>query len=184
MGMNINNKNLQIDTIDWFLIEAIEKGIPYSTRPFLDIGREIGISETEVIERIQTLRKSGIIKRFGVVVRHHELGYRANAMVVWNVPDNYVSEFAGHLTKSDVVTLCYRRPRNPPVWPYNLFCMIHGKDRETVIDHVEMLAGQYPYGKPDYNILFSKRRFKQRGMQYGKSYRNNIIEPAGITAHG
>lgn len=184
MDMKLNKKDLQIDTIDWCLIEAIEQGIPYSPRPFLDIGKEIGISEKEVIERIHTLRNNGIIKRFGVIVRHHEFGYRANAMVVWDIPDNFVSGFAGHLAKSDVVTLCYRRPRNPPVWPYNLFCMIHGKDRDSVIGHVKLLAEEYPHGKPEYNILFSKRRFKQRGMHYVKRHGNTNIGPGLITAHG
>jgi DNA-binding Lrp family transcriptional regulator len=75
----------------------------------------------------------GLIRRFGVVVRHHELGLEANAMCVWDVPDAEVSALGRRLAQEAAVTLCYRRSRVPPDWPYNLFCMIHGSAREEVL---------------------------------------------------
>lgn len=148
------------------LIAAVQDGLPLVERPFAAIGARIGLGEDEVIGVLRRLIDEGIIKRFGVVVRHHELGYRANAMVVWDVPDDRVSEVGRQLATLPFITLCYRRPRRPPAWPYNLFCMIHGRDRATVgnlIEQASALAGLADHAR---TTLFSRRRFKQRGARY------------------
>jgi siroheme decarboxylase len=107
-----------------------------------------------------------MIRRFGLVVRHHELGYRANAMTVWDVPDERVPGVAARLIELPFVTLCYRRPRRPPAWPYNLFCMIHGKDRGLVEAEVEEATRTAGLAGLPRAVLFSRRRFKQRGARY------------------
>ncbi len=90
------------------------------SHPFATIGAQLGMSEDEVLHRITQFQEAGIIKRLGVVVRHRELGYRANAMVVWDIPDDEVAEVGRCLSNFEFVTLCYRRPRRPPQWSYNL----------------------------------------------------------------
>jgi DNA-binding Lrp family transcriptional regulator len=124
------------------------------------------MSEDEVVARVRALLERGIIKRLGVIVRHRELGYRANAMVVWDVPDETASEVGHRFSEFDFVTLCYRRPRRPPDWPYNLFCMIHGRDRAAVQNNIASLVGRCGLGHPSYRVLFSIRRFKQCGAVY------------------
>jgi DNA-binding Lrp family transcriptional regulator len=111
----------------------------------------------------------GIIKRFGVIVRHHELGYTANAMVVWDIPDAVVDDAATRIIRLPFITLCYRRPRRPPSWPYNLFCMIHGKDRSTVLAQIEHLRSEASVADFAHAVLFSRKQFKQRGARYGAS---------------
>lgn len=148
------------------LVAAIQGGLPLVSRPYAAIGAEIGMSEQQVIKHLVDWQADGTIRRMGVIVRHHELGYRANAMVVWNIPDERVQEVGRLLGEQSVVTLCYQRPRRLPGWPYNLFCMIHGQDRDVVLSHVEVLAGKLSeFGLPDveHKVLFSRRRFKQRG---------------------
>ncbi len=151
------------------LVAAIQGGLPLVSRPYAAIGAKIGMPEKEVIEQLACWQADGTIRRMGVIVRHHELGYRANAMVVWNIPDAKVQEVGKLLGKQNVVTLCYQRPRRLPDWPYNLFCMIHGQDRDVVSGHVETLAGLLAEqcGLPDaeHDVLFSRRRFKQRGAR-------------------
>lgn len=102
----------------------------------------------------------------GVVVRHHELGYRANAMLVFDVPDDRVSQLGRCIGRFEFVTLCYRRPRRLPDWPYNLFCMIHGKDRATVLSRIDMLKDKCQLHDLPCDVLFSNRQFKQRGAIY------------------
>jgi DNA-binding Lrp family transcriptional regulator len=148
------------------LIAAIQDGLPLSSRPWAEIGARIEMPEAEVIERVRTLLKSGHIKRFGLVVRHHELGYNANAMVVWDVPDEQVEQVGDALGRQRCVTLCYRRPRRLPQWPYNLFCMIHGKDRQRVLDYIDQITGELGLEAIPKEVLFSGRRFKQRGARY------------------
>lgn len=148
------------------LIAAVQDGLPLVPRPFAAIGAPLRMPETRVIERLATLVEQGVIKRFGVVVRHRQLGYTANAMVVWDVPDEQVDRLAARFTERDFVTLCYRRPRRPPHWPYNLFCMIHGHDRTEVEQQIDYLVRELVLDDIPHEILFSTRCFKQRGARY------------------
>jgi len=151
---------------DCRLLAAIQNGLPLATRPFAEIGTRIGLAEAEVIARLEHLKQAGIIRRFGVVVRHHEVGYGANAMVVWDVPDEQVRELGRCLAEFDFITLCYRRPRHLPQWRYNLYCMIHGKSREAVHAHLEWMVNHCGLQSLPHEVLFSRRRFKQRGATY------------------
>lgn len=148
------------------VIRAMQEGLPLASRPFALIAERIGCDETTVLDAVRRLEASGAIKRFGVVVRHHELGYRANAMVVWDVPDERIESVAGRLADEPDVTLCYQRPRRPPDWPYNLFCMIHGLDRDAVQERIETLRRTHEIDHLPHAVLFSRRRFKQRGAVY------------------
>ncbi len=148
------------------LIAAIQGGLPLVSRPYAEVARRIGWSEAQVIERIDEMQRSGVIRRFGVIVRHHELGYRANAMVVWDVPEPRLDEVGRALGEQPCVTLCYQRPRRLPEWPYNLFSMIHGRSREQVRAQVAQLVNMLGLGDIPHEILFSGQRFKQRGARY------------------
>ena len=158
-----------LDKEERALLAHIQNGLPITERPYQAIASQMGIPEEDVLNRIAKLRDQGLIKRFGVVVRHHELGYKDNAMIVWDVPDEEIHTI-GRLIKSfPFVTLCYRRARQLPEWPYNLFCMIHGKNREEVLQNLQTMIATSTL---DYRheILFSKRRFKQRAANYIPSY--------------
>ena len=150
------------------LIEIIQSGLPLVARPYQEIAERLGWSEQLVIEKLKTMVEGGIIKRLGVVVRHHELGYRSNAMVVWNVADDQVDQIGQQLGMQDCVTLCYQRPRMLPEWPYNLFCMVHGRNREEVLECIETMTAGLSLGNTPHTVLFSGRRFKQRGAIYRK----------------
>jgi DNA-binding Lrp family transcriptional regulator len=149
------------------LLAVIEDGLPIVPRPYREIGLRIGLGEDEVIARLGSLIERGIVKRLGLVVRHRELGYEANAMVVWDVADEAVADVGRRMSAFPFVTLCYRRPRRPPRWRYNLFCMIHGKDRETVLEQVDRLRREAELTAIPHAVLFSRTRFKQRGARYG-----------------
>ena len=151
------------------LIAAIQSGLPLVERPFAAAGAQAGMSEAEALAALQNLLDRGVIKRMGVVVRHHELGYRANAMVVWDIPDEEVSSVGACLGGIEYVTLCYRRPRRLPAWRYNLFCMIHGHDRAEVLARVEAMRENCGLQDVAYEVLFSTRRFKQCGARYARA---------------
>lgn len=148
------------------LIGALQDGLELVQRPFACLGERVGMGEDEVLRRVAGWIDEGMIKRFGVVVRHHELGYRANAMVVFDVPDADVDRIGRQLAARPGVTLCYRRSRSLPHWPYNLYCMVHGRSRDEalpVIEGLGELAGRAGMA------LFSTRRFKQCGARYFSS---------------
>ncbi|MDD5298438.1 MAG: Lrp/AsnC family transcriptional regulator [Rhodocyclaceae bacterium] len=151
------------------LVAALQGGLDIVPRPFARVAEATGLSEAVALAMIADMRDSGIIKRFGVVVRHHELGYRANAMCVWDVPDEEVSALGALLAAEPAVTLCYRRQRALPGWRYNLFCMIHGREREEVESQRVALARRHGLDAYPHEILFSLRRFKQCGARYAAS---------------
>jgi DNA-binding Lrp family transcriptional regulator len=148
------------------LVGAIQHGLPLVPCPFAEIGAGIGLAENEVIAGLSYLLEHGVVKRMGVVVRHHELGYHANAMVVWDIPDDRVTALGRRFGSFDSVTLCYRRPRRLPVWRYNLFTMIHGRRRDEVLSLVDLLKEQCGLEHIAHEVLFSCRRFKQCGAHY------------------
>jgi DNA-binding Lrp family transcriptional regulator len=155
--------------MDRALVQAIQHGLPIAPRPYAEIAEGLGISEAEVLARLVRLIGDGTIKRLGVVVRHHELGYRANAMVVWALPEDRVAELGRCIGSFPFVTLSYRRPSRPPAWPYNLFTMIHGRDRAGVLALVDRIKERCALQAVDSAVLFSTRRFKQRGARYERA---------------
>ena len=161
--------DIDLDRVDRALVAALADGLPLDPHPYARLGETTGLTEGEVLSRLRRLAGRGVISRFGVVVRHRALGYRANAMVVWDVPDHAVADVGRRLAEFPFVTLCYRRPRRLPVWPYNLFCMIHGRDRDEVARQIEVLKGKAGITRLPSATLFSERCFKQRGAAYPAS---------------
>ena len=154
------------DPRDLALLRALQAGLPLVSRPYAELGAHAGYTEAEVIARLTEWQASGLIKRLGVIVRHRPLGYEANAMVVWDVPDQRVGEVARQMCGLPFVTLCYRRPRVGETWPYNLFCMVHGQDRARVEAQISQIIETCNIQALPTATLFSTRCFKQRGARY------------------
>ncbi len=154
------------DEHDRSLLAALEDGLPLDPRPYELLAQGLGFAERDVTDRLDRLIRGGVISRFGIVVKHRRLGYRANAMAVWDVPDDAVDRIAATFTSHSFVTLCYRRPRRQPQWPYNLFCMVHGRDRGTVRGQIATLNEAAGAGALPQAILFSRCCFKQRGARF------------------
>lgn len=165
-SMQLNDQVLLLTADDRALIKAVQSGLPVVSHPYAEIAKQLNSTEDKVISRLQFLIDNGAIKRYGVVVRHKELGYTANGMVVWNIPDEKVEELGKCIGKYECVTLSYRRPRRLPDWSYNLFTMVHGSNREEVSLKVEQIAKECGLTDIEHTILFSTRRFKQRGASY------------------
>jgi siroheme decarboxylase len=151
-----------MDEIDRLLLKSTQDGIPIVPEPFLEISKEIGIPEDEVITRLESLVKNGVIRRFGASIGHRSIGITANAMCTWNVPDERVEEVGAIMAGFPEVTHCYERPRFPG-WKYNLFTMVHAYSREEC----EKIAREISIatGIKDYGILFSEREFKKTGVR-------------------
>lgn len=154
------------DETDRSLLAVLQEGLPLVSRPYQLLARRLGLSEQTVLERLRYWLERGVIKRLGVIVRHRALGYRANAMVVWDVPDAEVGAVGRALAAEAGVNLCYRRPRRLPHWPYNLFCMVHGRQREQVLERIEQVRIDQGLAACPHAVLFSTRCFRQRGAYY------------------
>jgi siroheme decarboxylase len=164
-----NPADYRTDPRDKAILAAIEDGLPLIERPYRAVADTLDLRQSEVIDRLDHMNASGIVTRFGCVVRHEKLGYRSNAMAVWDVPDDRRDVVVESFARHPKVTLCYRRPRHPPLWPYNIFCMVHARSRwdaYSVIDEINLEADT---GLLRQAVLFSKRCFKQRGAVFSET---------------
>lgn len=144
------------------LLHALQHGLCFEAQPFSCLGDE----EAWVLHQLKTWKMHDVLNRFGVVLRHHELGYQANAMLVLNVPTHYCTQLGRRIAASGLVSLCYQRKPNLADWPYQLFCMLHGKDRESVQARITHLLHACELQSYPHEVLFSLRRFKQCGAHY------------------
>ena len=145
------------------LIRALSRPLPLTPRPYAAVAESVGISEEQVIERVRAWCADGTIRRFGARVRHRRLGYTANGMSVWDVPDERTDAVGAVMAGHAEVSHCYVRPRRPG-WPYNMYAMVHGQTREEVDDVVARIASAT--GLSDYRVLFSVRELKKSAPRY------------------
>ena len=181
---------LTLSDVDRRLIAALDDGLPLVPAPYAAIADAAGVSEAYVQVRLADWLNRGVVKRLGVIVRHRQLGYVANAMCVWDVPDaadaGMADALGEALARESGVTLCYRRERSLPDWQYNFFCMLHGRDRATVERRLAELAATHGLTRFPSAVLFSRRAFKQCGARYGQGARGAEFDRprvAGDLAH-
>jgi len=148
------------------LRRLLETGLPLTARPYQQLAAEISATEDAVLDQMRQWNDDGLFRRIGLVLNHRALGFRANAMLVIDVPDHLVNQAGQQLGHSPGVNLCYQRPRRPPHWPYNLFCMVHGQRRAEVRQQVGQLLRQAGLDHLPHRLLFSARAFKQGGGRY------------------
>ena len=165
----MDDKPQAIDATDRRLVVATQAGLPIVARPYHAIGESLGIAGEEVIARLSAMLARGIIRRIGAVPNHYVLGYRANGMTVWDVEDGEVDRLGALIGAQPFVTHCYRRPRLLPVWPYNLFAMVHGKRRDDVEDRARILRELLGRACRGHEILYSRRILKKTGMRLAAS---------------
>jgi len=134
-------------------------------QPYRALAERLGLSEEAVLAVLRSLIEEGKIKRLAAVPNHYALGITANAMVVWDVPDEQVSELGRRLGQQAEVTHCYRRPRHPPHWPYNLFAMVHGFSRQEVLAAVDRVSRQVGLEGMPREVIFSTRILKKQGTR-------------------
>lgn len=145
------------------LLQALTQGLPIVAAPFSVLAAKLGREEDEVLARIQVLIDAGIISRFGVIVRHRALGWRANAMVVWDLPSDQITKAGPALAEQPGVTLCYERTPIEGKWPYRLYSMIHARSRLEALKHLANAASLPELRGVPHKALFSTRCFKQTG---------------------
>ncbi|MBV7483604.1 Lrp/AsnC family transcriptional regulator [Bordetella sp. BOR01] len=154
------------------LRRLLEAGLPLAERPYQLLAEQIGATETAVLAQVLHWNDTGLFRRVGLVLNHRALGFRANAMLVLDVPDRKVDEAGRRLGLAPGINLCYQRPRRLPDWPYNLFCMVHGRQRDEVRQRVDMLLRQLGLHALPHQLLFSTRAFKQCGGRYAPGDRH------------
>ena len=145
------------------LLQALTRGLALTARPYADLAERLDRPEAEILDRIAALLQAGLITRLGVIVRHRALGWRANAMVVWDIAPDRIDRAGPALAAHPGVTLCYERRTVPGVWPYRLFSMIHARSRPEALAHLRGAAALPELAGAAHKVLFSTHCYKQTG---------------------
>jgi len=156
-----------MDGIDRQIILATQSGLPLEPQPYHAVARQVGVPPEEVMARMRRMLETGMIRRIGAVPNHYALGYKANGMTVWDVPDEKVDELGVRVGALDFVSHCYQRPRHLPEWPYNFFAMVHGHDKPEVEAQVRQIAELLGDSDRGHEILYSTRILKKTGLRIG-----------------
>lgn len=155
----------QLTLFDRQLIAATQGGLPLVPRPYEHVAQQLGVTEQEVRERLGDMLQSGLVRRIGAVPNHYRLGYVANGMTVWNVADERVDELGAQVGALPFVSHCYRRPRRLPVWPYNLFAMVHGHTQGECHEQAAQIKALLGDACREHDVLFSSRILKKTGLR-------------------
>jgi DNA-binding Lrp family transcriptional regulator len=154
-----------LDAIDRQLIAATQGGLPLTRQPYRALAEQLGLEEADVLARLQGLLQRGAIRRIGAIPNHYALGLTANGMSVWDIADRDVAEVGARVGALEFVTHCYERPRHLPLWPYNLFAMVHGRTRDEVRAKVAEIAALIGPASRGHDVLFSTRILKKTGLR-------------------
>jgi siroheme decarboxylase len=157
--------SVHLDELDRRIIQATQAGLPLVPAPLAVVARSASCATCQVIDRMEQMLASGVIRRIGVVPNHYRLGFRGNGMSVWDVPDAQLDRVGQRLGALDFVSHCYARPRHTPDWPYNLFAMVHGRDRDEVLAKVAGIPAWLGTDIGGYEVLFSSAVLKKTGLR-------------------
>jgi DNA-binding Lrp family transcriptional regulator len=163
--MNDLSVPVVLDAFDRAIVRATQGGLPLVPRPYAEVGARVGLSGGEVVARMRRMQDLGVIRRIAAVPNHYALGYTANGMSVWDVPDEQVDELGRRVGALACVSHCYQRPRHLPDWPYNLFAMVHGRSRDEVEEKVQLIAGVLGDACRAHEVLYSTRILKKTGLR-------------------
>jgi DNA-binding Lrp family transcriptional regulator len=163
--MNAVRPVLALDATDRRLVRAVQGGLPLCRDPYRALAAELGLEDGEVMERLKRMLARGIIRRIGAVPNHYRLGVAANGMTVWDVDDAEIARVGPLVGALPFVTHCYQRPRRPPLWPYNLFAMVHGKSRAEVAEMIEQIVAVLGDSVRARDVLYSTRILKKTGLR-------------------
>jgi DNA-binding Lrp family transcriptional regulator len=156
---------MTLSEFDRALIGATQSGLPLVPRPYEAIGAMLGVSSEMVRDRLAQMREQGLVRRIGAVPNHYRLGWVANGMSVWDVADAQVDALGERVGALPGVSHCYRRPRVPPRWPYNLFVMVHGRTRADVERQAQRIRALLGAACRDHDILYSSAILKKTGLR-------------------
>lgn len=156
------NRDLSFAEIRY--VRALQEDLPVVSRPFAEIAGRMAVSEEALLDKARELEAAGIMRRFSAVLRHRRVGYTANGMACWVVPELRIETVGQLAARYPEVSHCYQRPAYPPRWPYTLFTMIHGRTRDKVEEIVEQIAQQSALDQ--YKVLYSTREFKKERVRY------------------
>lgn len=145
------------------IVQALQKDLPLVPEPYRVIAQELGMTEEALLSGIQGLMDKGCLKRISIALRHNNVGYTINSMIVWDVPEERVQAVGQALAQHPRVTHCYDRNKLPE-FDYNLYSMVHAMSETEYQAIVDELMGIVQPIK--HQELRTTAELKKIGMKY------------------
>ncbi len=110
-----SNATIQLDNVDKMLLDIIQTAFPLEPRPYAVLGRQLGIAEEEVLERVRALKKRKIIRRLGANFQSDKLGF-VSTLCAAKVPQDKLDMFVQRVNACPGVTHNYLREHAYNIW--------------------------------------------------------------------
>jgi DNA-binding Lrp family transcriptional regulator len=144
-------------------VRATQGPMPVVPEPYAPAAERLGVPVETVLERLESLRERGGLRRVAAILYHRRAGFSANGMGVWAVPDEAILETGKRMAAFRGISHCYQRPTYPD-WPYSVFTMAHGRSKEECDAILDSIADAT--GITDRATLYSSTEFKKVRMLY------------------
>jgi len=155
--------DIELDAKDIAIIKGLQKDIDIVSEPFANLVEQLNLTYEEIFARAKRLKDAGVMRRFATILNHRKAGFNANAMSVWEAPEERAVEIGEQLASFSAVSHCYLRPSYPN-WKYNLFAMVHAKTQEESEELIKEMAKET--GLTNYTKLYSTKEFKKQRIVY------------------
>ena len=157
------NRPVPLTDTDKSTIRELQEDLPLAPRPFDEMANRLCITTTDLFARANEFQQRKIMRRYSAVLHHRRSGFKANAMIVWNVPPQRSEEVGLIMAQHNAVTHCYERPTFPD-WPYTHFTMVHATSQEAC-EEIGKEIGEAT-GISDRMFLYSSREYKKTRVRY------------------
>lgn len=104
-----------LDATDRALINALQGGFPLTPTPYADVGAALGLSEEEVLQRLQHLLDQRVLTRFGPMFQIERLG-GAFCLAAMQVPEADFETVTAAVNALPQVAHNYRREHALNMW--------------------------------------------------------------------
>lgn len=150
---------------DLDIVRIMQSGLTISKTPYQDAANKLGLTEDQLFNRLYSMMENGSIRRIALVPNHYHIGYRHNAMTVWDISDSKIDEIGEKFGQFEFVSHCYQRPKQHPHWSYNLFAMVHGKSKSEIDEKIDILKKSCAEHCQQFDVLLSKKILKKTGLR-------------------
>lgn len=132
--------------------------LPITRQPFRLLAKRLGTGEEALLLNLKAGKKNGLIRRFGAVLDHRKIGFKANALVAWEIRKEKIDSAGKAMAAFPQVSHCYLR-RPYAKWPYNLYTMVHSDSRKGLLRVINGISKKVrPQGC---RVLFTLKEFKK-----------------------
>ena len=144
-------------------IRATQGRMPVVSEPYAPAAEKLGVTQDEVLARLESLRERGGLRRVAAILYHRRAGFSANGMGVWGVPEGQELDIGRRMAAFRGISHCYQRPTYED-WPYSIFTMAHGRSKEECDAILDSIADAT--GITERATLYSSTEFKKVRMLY------------------